>query len=335
MNGTSTVAIEVSALVGVILIASFADFRLFGRGKSEPSFRDAVYWSIGWVILALAAALVIWPTKGGDDAVLYLTVYLIERSLSLDNVFVFLLLFTYFSIRPKDRTGLILWGIVAALALRGIAILGGVELLDRFGFLIYVLGGLLLVLAIRVGAGMAGEMDPDLNLMVRLVRRIFPVSTERQGSSWFVRPGGEGSRLHVTPVFLCLTALIFTDLIFAVDSIPAAFAITRDPFVIWAANVFALLGLRSLIIVVERLIEQFRYLDETIAVVLGAIAVKLILEEAGLIHIGPIASLGVVGAIFAVGITASVIVGPEEEPADAETRPAEPDPPASEAGPPS
>lgn len=313
MDGSSTVLIEVSALLAVILVASFADFRLFGRGKEEPTFRDAVYWSIGWIVLALAAALVIWPTKGGDDAVLYLTVYLIERSLSIDNVFVFLLLFSYFGVAPKNRRNLILWGIVAALALRGIAILGGVELLDRFAFLIYVLGGVLLVLAIRVGMGMADDIDPDRNIMVRMVRRFFPVDTASTGSRWFSRPHGEGTRLHVTPIFLCFSALIFTDLIFAVDSIPAAFAISRDAFVIWSANVFALLGLRSLIIVVERLIEKFRYLDQTIAVVLGIIALKLILEEAGLIHVGPIASLGVVAAVFATGIIASIIVGPDPD----------------------
>lgn len=295
--------IEVGSLVAVIAVASVVDLKLFGRGRDEPSFREAAWWSIGWLVVAGLAALVIWADRGADDAVLFSTVYLIERSLSLDNVFVFLLLFSYFAVDPAYRPRLIVLGIIFALVLRGLAIVGGIELLDRFDFLIYVLAAGLLVLAIRIFRGMEEGIDVERNLMIRAVRRVFPVDTTEHGGRWFFR---RDSRLYTTPIFLCFVGLIFTDIVFAIDSIPAAFAITRDSFIIWAANVFALLGLRALIVLVDRLIERFRYLDQTIAVVLGVIAVKLVLEEAHVLEIDPLVSLGIVAAIFAAGIGLSV-----------------------------
>ena len=302
--------IEIGSLVAVIAIASLVDLKLFGR-RGTPSFREAAWWSVGWLAVALLAALVIWADRGHEDAILYTTVYLIERSLSLDNVFVFLLLFTYFHVSPEHRPRLIVLGIVFALALRGVAILGGIELLERFDFLIYVLGAGLLILAIRLARGIEEGVDVERNLMIRGVRKIFPVETADYGGRWFTRHDG---RIYTTPIFLCFVGLIFTDIVFAIDSIPAAFAITRDSFIIWSANVFALLGLRALIILVDKLIERFRYLDQTIAVVLGVIAVKLILEQAHVIEIGPLPSLGIVAGIFAFGITLSVIR--EEDPDD-------------------
>jgi tellurite resistance protein TerC len=319
MDLTAT-QIEIGVLVVVIGLASYVDLKLFGRGKVEPSFREAAWWSVGWLLLAVVAALIIWPVRGGDDAVLFSTVYLIERSLSIDNVFVFLLLFTYFSVDPEHRPRLIIIGIMLALVMRGLAIVGGIELLDRIEFLIYVLGAGLLILAVRLGRGMEEGIDVERNLMIRGVRKLFPVETSGFGGRWFIRREG---RLHTTPIFLCFVGLVFTDIIFAIDSIPAAFAITRDSFVIWSANVFALLGLRALIVLVDRLIERFRYLDQTIAVVLGVIALKLILEEAGAIHISALASLGIVAAIFAIGITLSILGEDEadEGPGDGQVTP--------------
>jgi len=301
--------IEIGSLVAVIAIASLVDLKFFGR-RGTPSFREAAWWSVGWLVLALLAALVIWADRGDDDAILYTTVYLIERSLSLDNVFVFLLLFTYFQVSPEHRPRLIILGIIFALALRGLAIIGGIELLERFDFLIYVLGAGLLILAARLFRGIEEGVDVERNLMIRGVRKIFPVETAEHGGRWFTHHDG---KIHTTPIFLCFVGLIFTDIVFAIDSIPAAFAITRDSFIIWTGNVFALLGLRALIILVDKLIERFRYLDQTIAVVLGVIAVKLVLEEAHVIEIGPLPSLGIVAGIFAFGITLSVV---HEDPDD-------------------
>jgi tellurite resistance protein TerC len=268
-----------AALVAFLWI----DLKLFARGR-EPGFREAALWSLGWLALSLLAALVIWPLRGGEDAAEYVTVYLVERSLSLDNLFVFLLLFAYFAIPQERRPGLLFWGIVAALVLRGAAILGGVALIERFHFVVYVLGATLLVLAWKIFKGSEHEPDPGRNIAVRSLRRVFP---------------------GATPLMICLGAIVLADVAFAVDSIPAAFGITRDPFVIWMGNVFALLGLRALFVLVAGLARRFRYLDETIAVVLAIVGVKLLVEE--FVKVGPLASLGIIAAAFAVGITASLV----------------------------
>ena len=239
--------------------------------------------------------------EGSDDAVIYTTVYLIERSLSLDNLFVFLLLFAYFGVPYERRPRLLFWGIVAALALRGVFILAGTTLIEQFHVVIYLLGVALLVLAYRIWRGVAENVDPDKNLMVRLVRRFYPVTGDFHGGHWFVKQDG---RRYATPMFLCLAAIVFADIAFAIDSIPAAFAITRDPLLIWMGNVFALLGLRALFVLVESLIARFRYLDETIAIVLGLVGVKLLIED--LVKIGPVASLAGIAVAFAIGIGLSV-----------------------------
>jgi tellurite resistance protein TerC len=289
------------ALAGLTVAFLGVDLKLFARGR-EPTFREGVYWSIGWLVVALLAAVVLAAISGGDDAVTYTTVYFIERSLSLDNLFVFLLLFSYFAVPPQHRANLLFWGIVAALVLRGLAIVGGVALIERFHFVIYILGVLLLVLAWRILRGVEEGVDPDRNLIVRGVRRLFPVTSEYHGHRWFVSIDG---RRHATPLLLCLSAVVAADIAFAVDSIPAAFAITRESVLIWMGNIFALLGLRALFVLVEGLIRRFRYLDQTIAVVLALVAVKLLVEE--LVKIGPVASLAMVAVAFAVGIVASLV----------------------------
>jgi tellurite resistance protein TerC len=289
------------AIAAALLVFLWVDLRFFARGRT-PSFREAVGWSIGWLVLSLVAALVLLPIEGERPAVLYTTVYLIERSLSLDNLFVFLLLFAYFGVPYAYRPRLLFWGIVAALVLRGGFIVGGTALIQEFHFVVYVLGAGLLVLAYRVLRGVEENVRPDRNLLVRLVRRFYPVTGEFHGKHWFV---SLGERRYATPLFLCLAAIVFADVAFAIDSIPAAFAITRDPALIWMGNVFALLGLRALFVLVESLIARFRYLDETIALVLGLVGVKLLLED--VVKVGPVASLLVIGAFFTVGIAASLV----------------------------
>jgi tellurite resistance protein TerC len=288
-----------------LIVALFAllwiDLHFFARGR-EPDFREAVIWSIGWLVLSLLAAIPVFLLEGGEDAVLYTTVYLIERSLSLDNLFVFLLLFAYFGVPYEERPRLLYWGIVAALVMRGAFILLGTELIEQFHVVIYLLGAALIVLAYRIWRGVAENVDPDRNLLVRAVRRVYPVTGEFHGRRWFVRKDG---RRYATPIFLCLAAIVFADIAFAIDSIPAAFAITTDPLLIWMGNVFALLGMRALFVLVESLIARFRYLDETIAVVLGLVGVKLLIED--LVHIGPVVSLAIVALAFTIGIVLSII----------------------------
>jgi TerC family integral membrane protein len=306
------------ALLAGLLVALFVflalDLHFFARGR-EPNFREAVIWSIGWLVLSLAATIPVLILEGSEDAVSYTTVYLIERSLSLDNLFVFLLLFAYFGVPYEHRPRLLFWGIVAALAMRGIFILLGVELIERFHFVIYLLGAGLIVLAYRIWRGVAENVDPDKNLMVRLVRRVYPVTGEFHEHHWFVKK--EGKR-WATPLFLCLAAVVFADLAFAIDSIPAAFAITREPLIIWMGNVFALLGLRALFVLVESLIERFRYLDETIAIVLGLVGVKLLIED--LVKIGPVVSLAIIAVAFTVGILLSIRADRRDPDAEAKRR---------------
>jgi tellurite resistance protein TerC len=291
----------------------WVDLHFFARGR-EPGFREGAIWSVGWLVVSLLVALVVWAVDSGDGGVNYTTVYLIERSLSLDNLFVFILLFAYFAVPVEQRARLLFWGIAAALALRGGAIAGGVALIHRFDFVLYVLGVLLLLLAYRIFKGVE-SVDPERNLMVRAVRRVYPVSGGYHGRRWFVNEDG---RRHATPLFLCLAAIVFADIAFAVDSIPAAFAITRDAQVIWLANIFALVGLRALFVLVEGLIRRFRYLDETIAVVLGIIAVKLLIEDA--VKIGPVVSLAIVALAFTIGIVASLIADSRDPDSDAKRR---------------
>src|SRR3954465_5360129 len=259
------------AILSVAVVAFlWIDLKLFARGR-EPSFREGVAWSVGWLVLSLLATLVIWPIRGSEDAVEYLTVYLVERSLSLDNLFVFLLLFAYFAIPTERRPLLLFWGIVAALVMRGLAILAGTALIEEFHFVIYALGVTLLILAWRMFRGVGEHADPEGTLVVRGVRRVFP---------------------HASTFTLCLASIVAADIAFAVDSIPAAFAITTDAFAIWTANAFALLGLRSLFALVEALVRRFRSLDETFAIVLATVAVKLLIED--VVHIGPVVSLIIV-----------------------------------------
>jgi predicted tellurium resistance membrane protein TerC len=270
-------------LSAVLVALLWIDLKLFARGR-EPSFREGAIWSIGWLVLSLAAALVIWPIRGGSDATQYVTVYLVERSLSLDNLFVFLMLFAYFAIPEERRPRLLFWGIVAALVLRGAAILGGVALIESFHAVVYVLGATLLVLAWRIWTHDESEANPEKSAMVRAARKLL---------------GRRG-----TPELVCIVAIVLADIAFAVDSIPAAFGITRDPFVIWMGNVFALLGLRALFVLVEGLAKRFRYLDETIAAVLALVGIKLLIED--IVKLGPVASLAMVMAAFAVGIVVSI-----------------------------
>jgi tellurite resistance protein TerC len=267
----------------VIVALLLVDLLLFARGR-EPTFREGVTWSIGWLVLSLLVAPLIGVLDTTETAVDYTTVYLIERTLSLDNLFVFLLLFAYFGIPSAERPKLLFWGIVLALVLRGLAILGGTALIERFHIVIYILGVTLLFLAYRMFKGVGHDQDPEQTLAVRMARKIRP---------------------KATPLTLCLVSIVVADIAFAIDSIPAAFAITTDAFAIWMANAFALLGLRALFVLVEGLIRRFRYLDETIAVVLAIVAVKLLIED--LVHIGPVVSLGIVVVAFAIGMIASVI----------------------------
>jgi tellurite resistance protein TerC len=305
--------LTIGALVAVVIALLLVDLVFFARGR-EPTFRESVFWSLGWLVLGLAMALPMWVIDNGDGAINYVTVYLIERTLSLDNLFVFLLIFGAFGVPQPHRGKLLFWGIVLALVMRGLAILVGVELIERFHWIVYVLGATLLILAWRILRGAHDEIDPGQGRTARVVRRVLPVGEHYHGARFFTREGG---RRVATPMVLALAGVVAADIAFAVDSIPAAFAITTDAFAIWAANAFALMGLRALFALVEELIRRFRYLDETIAVVLGMVGVKLLIED--VYKVGPVLSLVLVLVAFAVGIGASML-GDRRDPEGAAER---------------
>jgi tellurite resistance protein TerC len=303
----------VVGLVALVVALLLVDLLFFARGR-EPTFRESVAWSIGWLVLGVAVALPLWALDSADGAVNYVTVYLIERTLSLDNLFVFLLVFGAFAVPHEHRGKLLFWGIALALVMRGLAILVGVELIERFHWVVYVLGVTLLFLAWRILRGAREAVDPGQGRTARAVRRVLPVGEHFHGARFLAREGG---RRVATPMVLALAGVVAADIAFAVDSIPAAFAITTDALAIWAANAFALMGLRSLFALVEELIRRFRYLDETIAAVLGMVGVKLLIED--IYKVGPIASLVVVLVAFMVGITASML-GDRRDPEGAAER---------------
>jgi tellurite resistance protein TerC len=304
----------IGALIAVVIGLLLVDLVFFSR-KREPSFRESVVWSLGWLALGLAMALPMWAIDDADGAINYVTVYLIERTLSLDNLFVFLLIFGAFGVPQEHRGKLLFWGIVLALGMRGLAILVGVELIERFHWVIYLLGATLVILAWRILRGAHEDLDPLQSRTARAVRRVLPIGEHFHGARFFAR---EGDRLVGTPMLVALATVVAADIAFAVDSIPAAFAITTDAFAIWAANAFALMGLRALFSLVEELIRRFRYLDETIAIVLGLVGVKLLIED--LYKVGPVISLLIVLVSFAIGITASILADRRDPEGAAERR---------------
>jgi tellurite resistance protein TerC len=289
----------VPAAAAAVLAGLGLELRLFSPGR-EPRRGEAILWSIGWLLLALAVAAAMSLSHGPAGE--WTTVYLIERSLSLDNVFLFSLLLAYFFVPPELRGRAIVIGIAGALLLRAIAIAAGVTLIDSVEAVVYVFGVLLLYLAYRAFRGAAEQSDPSTNPVLRLVRRTVPVTDDFRGRRLFVR---EENRRYGTPLLLVVVAIIVADIAFAVDSIPAAFAVTHDPVVIWTANAFALLGLASVLAIVELLVRRLRYLDKTIALILAFVGIKIL--AADLVHIGDLGSLVVIIALLGGGTVASLV----------------------------
>jgi tellurite resistance protein TerC len=275
------------------------ELRIFAPGR-EPRRNEAIAWSIGWLALALAMAAAI--AVAGGPVGEWTTVYLIERSLSLDNVFLFTLLLAYFAVPAELRGRVVMVGIAGALVVRAVAIVVGVALIDAVEAVVYVFAALLLYVAYRAFRGADEEADPADNLAIRSVRRVLPTTDGFRGRNLFLRERG---RLMGTPLLLTIVAIVAADIAFAIDSIPAAFAVTRDPAVIWTANAFALLGLGALLALVDILVSRFRYLDKTIAVILAFVGLKILADD--VVHIGDAASLGVIVGLLACGVVASLV----------------------------
>jgi tellurite resistance protein TerC len=278
------------------------DLGVFHRQSRAVSAREALVWSLVWISLALAFNGAIYYWFGPARALEFLTGYLIEKALSVDNLFVFVVIFSYFSVKPELQHRVLFWGILGALLMRAVFIVAGGALLQAFHWTIYLFGGLLLVTGVKLLRQREGDIHPERNPVVRLIARAFPVSTAVGGQRFFVREAG---RWAITPLFMALVTVEVSDLVFAVDSIPAIFAITTDPFIVFTSNIFAILWLRSLYFLLAGMIGRFRYLNVGLAAVLIFVGAKMMLVE--WIKLPIVLSLGVVAGLLTLSILASIL----------------------------
>jgi tellurite resistance protein TerC len=293
----------VFALLFVVMLAIDLGFN---RKCREVSFRAALAWSVTWVALALAFNAGIYATMGGAKALEFFSGYLLEKSLSVDNLFVFIMIFSYFGVRGRHQARILKWGILGALVLRAIFIFAGVGLLARFHWLFYLFGGLLVVTAFKMAFGGGEEtIDPERNLVVRAVRKLLPVTRGVHGDWFFARRRG---MLVASPLFVTLLVVEWSDLVFALDSIPAIFAITLDPFIVFTSNIFAIMGLRALYFLLANVMGMFAYLKFGIAFILAFVGVKMIAGATGY-PIPTAVSLAVIFCTLTVAIAASAAVG--------------------------
>jgi len=297
------------AFVSFVLAMLALDLGVIHRRARRISFRAALGWCGFWVSLALIFNVFVYYWHGPGSALEFLTGYVLEYSLSVDNIFVFLLIFSYFQVPPEYQHGVLFWGILGALLLRGLLIVTGVTLLGLFHWMLYVFGAILIISGLRIAFAGDQKIDPGRNPVLRFIRWLLPVTDKYYGSSFFVRLDG---RLLATPLIVVLIFLELTDLVFALDSIPAILGITRDTFVVFTSNVFAILGLRSLYFALAGLVGMFRYLPFGLAIVLIYIGVKMCLEF--VLEVPVLASLGVIAAVLAVAIVASLLVRQRESP---------------------
>ena len=272
-------AFPVWAWVGftvLVVILLVLDLFVFARGSREISFRRATALSGFWIAVALVFGVAVWvvagPQRGGE----YFAGYIIEKSLSVDNVFVFALIFSYFAVPALYQYRVLFWGVVGALVLRGVFVLVGAGLLERYDWMIYVFGVFLIYTGIRMAFHRDSEVHPERNPILRLVRRVVPMTPDFEGEKFFLRKAG---KLNATPLFAVIIVVMTTDVVFAVDSIPAIFAITSSAFVVWTANAFAVLGLRPLYFMLAGMIRRFVYLQVGLSVVLVFVGVKFVVSD--------------------------------------------------------
>jgi len=300
---------------GAVLVFLALDLGVFHRKPRAVAFGEALMWTTIWFSMAMAFAFWLAPVMIGEQwkdshRTLFITGYVVELSLSMDNVFVIALIFTYFRVPLEYQHRVLFWGILGALVMRGVMILSGAELIERFHWIMYVFGAFLLFTGIKMLFAGDEEVEPEKNIVIRLARKIYPITTEYDGQHFFTLLNG---RRALTPLALCLIMVETTDLIFAVDSIPAIFGITTEAFIVFTSNVFAILGLRSLYFVLVGLLRHFRYLKHGMALVLVFIGFKMLVvlwegHPAWLNFEGNHdAVLGIIGAILGLSIVASVL----------------------------
>jgi tellurite resistance protein TerC len=285
----------------IILTLLFIDLGILNRKKHVISLKEALGWTLFWFSLAMLFNIFIGYKFGYDKSILYFTCYIIEEALSVDNLFVILLIFTSFHIAPKNQHKILFWGILGAIILRGIFILAGTALVTKFQWILYIFGLFLIYGGISNFFKKEEKIDPHDKWIIRTLKKIIPISKSKSTDKFFVREKG---KLFVTIAFVALIVIEFTDVLFATDSIPAIFGITTEPFIIFTSNIFAILGLRSLYFVILHAHNSFKYLGESISVILIFIGLKMLLAKVIEIHV--LVSLGIIIGVLLIGIIASV-----------------------------
>lgn len=290
------------------------DLGVLHKKAERVTLKQAAIWSAVWVALSLCFALGVYRYMGPKSGLEFLTGYLIEYALSVDNIFVFVLIFTYFRVPDKYQHRVLFWGIIGALLLRGLMIGLGSALVARFEWLLYVFGAFLVFTGVKMALQKEGaDYNPEKDPVLRLARKVMPVTSEYHGESFFVQKADATGKLvkTATPLFIVLIILNTTDIVFATDSIPAIFAVTRDPFIVYTSNICAVLGLRALYFLLANVVDKFRYLKMGLSLVLIFIGLKMLVE--GFFHIPIGAALGVVAAILVASVAASLL-RPQSEP---------------------
>jgi len=286
-----------------VLVMLGLDLFVFHRNAHEVKIKEALLTSLFWIMLAMGFNVLIYFWRGEQPAVEFLTGYLIEKSLSVDNLFVFILIFNYFKVPLKYQHTLLFWGVLGALVLRAIFILVGVALIAKFHFLIYIMGAFLIYTGIKMAFSHGNEeVDPQSNPLVKFASKHLRITKKAEGGKFFVRDKG---KLYATPMFLVLIMIESTDVVFAVDSIPAILAISKDPFIVYTSNVFAMLGLRALYFALAGIMQLFHYLHYGLSLILAFIGLKLLLSD--IYHIDMRYALLGVGGILAISIIASLL----------------------------
>ena len=278
------------------------DLWVFNRKAHEIKLREAMTWSVVWIGLALLFNLGVSVWQSRQAGLEFLTAYLIEKSLSVDNLFVFLLIFNYFRVPASYQHGVLFWGILGALIMRAVFIAAGIALIHQFHWVIYVFGAFLIITGLKFAFEKDKELHPERNPILRVFKRVFPTTTQYEGSRFFVK---RGAQWIATPLFVVLLVVETTDIIFAVDSIPAVLAISHDPFIVYTSNVFAILGLRALYFALAGMMALFHHLHYGLAAILMFVGVKMVIADLYKIPIG--VSLGVVAGLLIMAIVASVI----------------------------
>jgi len=259
-----------------VLIMLAIDLGIFHRKSHSVSLKEAIIWTIVWVSLALIFNVIIYFWRGQQQAIEFFTGYIIEKALSVDNIFVFIMIFSYFRVPSEYQHKVLFWGILGALILRAIFIFAGIALIEKFHFTIYIFGAILIFTGYKMFSQNKAKIEPEKNPVIKLFRKFIPVTTQMHNDSFFVRQNG---KTFATPLFLVLILIETTDLIFAVDSIPAILAITQDQFIVYTSNVFAILGLRSLYFALAGIVHRFWLLSYGLAIVLIFVGIKMLLID--------------------------------------------------------